>query len=292
MRSKISSEEKKLLANDALETSLSKYDDVKLNFMSELSGLSKEDLIINLHDKLFFNPINGTFHTEAQFEATEDTIHSFQLWVELEQQRIVHLPNENESKLHIAEAERTIDMLQSKLKMQREGCFENYRESLRDPSDFLSGNYHLLPEDLYSRYENWARAEQQFNDEARSGRTHPDDLVDLKERALHYQRNFIHGMDAWNVEHTPLINNQSLDKYEEIKRKHPDAIVLFRFGDFYEVYNQDVKPVAETLKLNTTQASIDGHIVDAAGFPKHKLQVYLPKLVRAGLRVAICDKMN
>jgi DNA mismatch repair protein MutS len=87
---------------------------------------------------------------------------------------------------------------------------------------------------------------------------------------------------------TPLMR-----QYYEIKEKHPDAILLFRVGDFYEMYGQDAVTGAGILGIVQTRrangVSVD---VEMAGFPHHALDTYLPKLVRAGRRVAICDQLE
>lgn len=78
-------------------------------------------------------------------------------------------------------------------------------------------------------------------------------------------------------------------QFEELKSKHPDAIFLFRCGDFYEAMNEDAKPVADTLGITLTVRK-DG--MKIAGFPYHALDTYLPKLIRAGHRVSICDELE
>lgn len=78
-------------------------------------------------------------------------------------------------------------------------------------------------------------------------------------------------------------------QFEELKSKHPDAILLFRCGDFYEAMSEDAKPVADTLGITLTVRK-DG--MKIAGFPYHALDTYLPKLIRAGHRVAICDELE
>lgn len=72
--------------------------------------------------------------------------------------------------------------------------------------------------------------------------------------------------------------------------KHPDAVLLFRCGDFYEAYCEDVKSVSDILGITLTKRSSDG--LEMAGFPYHALDTYLPRLIRHGVRVAICDKLE
>ena len=82
-------------------------------------------------------------------------------------------------------------------------------------------------------------------------------------------------------------------QYVEIKKKHPDAILLFRVGDFYETFSDDAIIASEILGITLTRrANGAAQFVELAGFPHHALDTYLPKLVRAGKRVAICDQLE
>lgn len=84
-----------------------------------------------------------------------------------------------------------------------------------------------------------------------------------------------------------------MKQYFDIKAKHPDAILLFRVGDFYEMYGEDAVTGAEILGIvQTKKANGPGQTIEMAGFPHHALDSYLPKLVRAGKRVAICDQLE
>ena len=82
-------------------------------------------------------------------------------------------------------------------------------------------------------------------------------------------------------------------QFHDLKKKHPDAVLLFRCGDFYETYEQDAKVVSEVLGITLTKRTRspkgEGYM---AGFPHHALDTYLPRLVRAGKRVAICDMLE
>ena len=77
---------------------------------------------------------------------------------------------------------------------------------------------------------------------------------------------------------TTKTENKMVKMFNELKAKHPDAVILFRAGDFYESFFDDAKKVTE--------------VIGIAGFPSHALDTYLPKLIRAGLRVAICDDIS
>ena len=93
---------------------------------------------------------------------------------------------------------------------------------------------------------------------------------------------------ANKVAETPLMR-----QYFDIKSKHPDAILLFRCGDFYETFLQDAITTSEILGITLTRrANGSANSVELAGFPHHALDTYLPKLVRAGKRVAICDQLE
>lgn len=82
-------------------------------------------------------------------------------------------------------------------------------------------------------------------------------------------------------------------QYMEMKRKHPDAILLFRVGDFYETFSDDAIAASEILGITLTRrANGKAQSVELAGFPHHALDSYLPKLVRAGRRVAICEQLE
>lgn len=88
-------------------------------------------------------------------------------------------------------------------------------------------------------------------------------------------------------------NEPLLKQYQEMKKKHPDAILLFRVGDFYEIFGEDAAQASEILGITLTrrQNGVDSRI-ELAGFPHHALDMYLPKLVRAGKRVAICEQLE
>lgn len=88
-------------------------------------------------------------------------------------------------------------------------------------------------------------------------------------------------------------NEPLLKQYQEMKKKHPDAILMFRVGDFYEIFGKDAVEASEILGITLTRRmnGIDNRI-ELAGFPHHALDTYLPKLVRAGKRVAICEQLE
>lgn len=99
-------------------------------------------------------------------------------------------------------------------------------------------------------------------------------------------------MEKNNVQElTPMFK-----QFIELKKKHPDALLLFRCGDFYETYAEDAQNAANVLGITLTKSSkskdAEGKPLAMAGFPYHALDTYLPKLIRSGFRVAICDKID
>ncbi len=81
-------------------------------------------------------------------------------------------------------------------------------------------------------------------------------------------------------------------QYYKIKAKYPDAILLFRVGDFYETFGEDAKKTAEILGIVLTSRNNGGNDTELAGFPFHAMDLYLPRLVQAGYRVAICEQLE
>ena len=86
---------------------------------------------------------------------------------------------------------------------------------------------------------------------------------------------------------TPLMG-----QYNMIKSKHPGALLLFRIGDFYETFGEDAIKTSKILGIVLTARNNGDSKIELAGFPHHSLDTYLPKLVRAGERVAICDQLE
>ena len=92
-----------------------------------------------------------------------------------------------------------------------------------------------------------------------------------------------------NTELSPM-----LKQFYELKSENPEALLLFRTGDFYETYSEDAEEASKILGITITKSSIlkdkDDKPLKLAGFPHHALDTYLPKLIRAGKRVAICEQ--
>lgn len=86
---------------------------------------------------------------------------------------------------------------------------------------------------------------------------------------------------------TPL-----MAQYFKLKAKYPDAIILYRVGDFYETFADDAVKVSEILGIVLTKRNNGGSDIELAGFPEHSLDSYMPRLMRAGYRVAICEQLE
>jgi len=95
------------------------------------------------------------------------------------------------------------------------------------------------------------------------------------------------GNNILNNNQTPLMR-----QYNSIKSKHPDALLLFRVGDFYETFGQDAIDSSKILDIVLTKRANGSSNIELAGFPYHSLNTYLPKLVKAGKRVAICEQLE
>ena len=90
-----------------------------------------------------------------------------------------------------------------------------------------------------------------------------------------------------------IVLTPMMKQFLDLKAKHPDAVMLFRCGDFYETYSTDAIVASEILGITLTKrANGKGKTIEMAGFPHHALDTYLPKLIRAGKRVAICDQLE
>lgn len=83
-----------------------------------------------------------------------------------------------------------------------------------------------------------------------------------------------------------------MKQYYEAKKACPDALLLFRMGDFYELFHDDAKVAARTLNLALTSRDKGENAVPMAGFPHHQLDAYLAKLIGAGLRAAVCEQVE
>src|SRR5690242_20881794 len=91
---------------------------------------------------------------------------------------------------------------------------------------------------------------------------------------------------------TSEVETPLMKQYNDIKGKYPDALLLFRVGDFYETFGEDAKVASRILGIVLTKRNNGGSHIELAGFPYHSLESYLPRLVRAGHRVAVCDQLE
>jgi DNA mismatch repair protein MutS len=90
-----------------------------------------------------------------------------------------------------------------------------------------------------------------------------------------------------------IVETPLMKQYYAIKKEHPGALILFRVGDFYETFGEDAVKASKILDITLTKrANGSASEIALAGFPHHSLDVYLPKLIRAGCRVAICDQLE
>lgn len=113
-------------------------------------------------------------------------------------------------------------------------------------------------------------------------------MTPKKGLSLPHHRNIVSTAKADKVSETPLMK-----QYNQIKAKHPDALLLFRVGDFYETFGADAIKASRILGIILTKRKNGAAAeMELAGFPHHSLETYLPKLVRAGQRVAICDQLE
>ncbi len=113
-------------------------------------------------------------------------------------------------------------------------------------------------------------------------------IKSINSLSVNIKKNSILSSKEKVVKETPLMK-----QYNEIKRKYPDACLLFRVGDFYETFGEDAIRASKILGITLTKRGAGSETETAlAGFPHHSINTYLPKLVKAGLRVAICDQLE
>jgi len=105
-----------------------------------------------------------------------------------------------------------------------------------------------------------------------------------------YDENILQEFIKAHTERKTVSINPVMAQFQQLKEKYSDALLLFRLGDFYEAYEDDAQVCAKTLGITLTKRGSD--MTRMAGFPYHALDTYLPKLVRAGYRVAICESVE
>lgn len=168
-------------------------------------------------------------------------------------------------------------------------------QNVKDRGDIITkAQYEQLPDDQKGVYENYATRQTQhvFNIDQTTLQSANKELFS-QTVSMYGGRNASNGQEV--KEGKGAKESSLLRQWKELKAKHPDALLLFRTGDFYETYKDDAEKAASTLGLTVTQSGMkdkSGERVKMAGFPYHALDVYLPKLIRAGNRVAICDQLE
>ena len=185
---------------------------------------------------------------------------------------------------------------------------EAYFNSLVNPGNLNSGDTSLLPKDLQEKWESLASMEEDYYTEHRF--LHPDERKGYQEQIRTALNNFRNDINILYQEYTDSKNNiiaepeismrksnteyppTLMRQYDEMKSKHPDAILLFRQNDSYEIYRQDAQKAKDILGLDMESRKIGGVKTDVVSFKEHSLDMYLPKLVRAGMRVAICEQLE
>lgn len=142
------------------------------------------------------------------------------------------------------------------------------------------------------------------SEEMKSERLGRSNLAVLKSRASGIyatlqkakQRWHFAGNDVKKPTKVDVLLTPVLKQFYDLKKKHPDALLLFRCGNFYETYCEDAVAASKVLAITLTRSNKskekDGTLLRMAGFPYHALDTYLPKLIRAGYRVAICDQIE
>lgn len=127
------------------------------------------------------------------------------------------------------------------------------------------------------------------------------EVEDYLYKTLKYREVDINYMIGKNIkakkrQYEPTEQRALYERWASIKERNPDCTLLFRTEDFYEAYSEDAKLVADILNITLTKYSTmtekDGQPLRLAGFPHTALDTYLPKLIRAGLRIAICDNLD
>lgn len=165
-------------------------------------------------------------------------------------------------------------------------------EKLEDKSTLLAGDYMTWSDNI----QNWINKEEDRiryfpgYDGIEPFIAFAKDTVEMiKTHHIEEEKRKTQEMKSTKASNAP---ENVMKQFDEMKAKHPDAILLFRVGDIYETYKQDAVKASQILGITTAKRAVDGHEIKIAGFPHHALDTYLPKLVRAGMRVAICEQLE
>lgn len=165
-------------------------------------------------------------------------------------------------------------------------------EKLEDKSTLVARNYVALSDNI----QNWINKEENRiryfpgYDGIEPFIAFAKDTVEMiKTHQIEEDKRITEKMKSTKSSYAPAT---VMEQFDRMKEKHPDAILLFRAGDFYNTYRQDAVKASQILGITTANRKIDGQEIKIAGFPHHALDTYLPKLVRAGMRVAICEQLE
>lgn len=195
-------------------------------------------------------------------------------------QRMWIAEDKNEYKKHLA-ATLFADILQ-KGQAQEQTASEKQEETEVKQETQVSTDKHEEEHREYHEEEN----KQASSEEKKKIREEKEATVQRDNNATGEKKEKTKGKQKEETKDSPIMK-----QWKELKAKHPDALLLFRVGDFYEMYEQDAKRGAEVLGITLTKRNTQAGPY-MAGFPYHALDTYLPKLIRAGERVAICDQLE
>ena len=195
-------------------------------------------------------------------------------------QRMWIAEDKNEYKKHLA-ATLFADILQ-KGQAQEQTASERQEETEVKQETQVSTDKH---EEEHREYHEEVN-KQASSEEKKDIREEKDATVQRDNNATVEKKEETKGKQKEETKDSPIMK-----QWKELKAKHPDALLLVRVGDFYEMYEQDAKRGAEVLGITLTKRNTQAGPY-MAGFPYHALDTYLPKLIRAGERVAICDQLE
>ena len=196
-------------------------------------------------------------------------------------QRMWIAEDKNEYKKHLA-ATLFADILQKGQTQEQTASEKQGEETEVKQETQVSTDKHEEEHREYHEEEN----KQASSEEKKDIREEKDATVQRDNNATVEKKEETKGKQKEENKDSPIMK-----QWKELKAKHPDALLLFRVGDFYEMYEQDAKRGAEVLGITLTKRNTQAGPY-MAGFPHHALDTYLPKLIRAGERVAICDQLE
>lgn len=185
-----------------------------------------------------------------------------------------------------------IDEKEARKVIDGKSFYNPLTEKLEDKSTFLAGDYKTRSDNI----QDWINKEEDRiryfpgYDGIEPFIAFAKDTVEMiKTHHVEEEKRKTQEMKSTKASNAP---ENVMEQFDRMKEKHPDAILLFRVGDFYETYKQDAVKASQILGITTAKRAVDGQEIKIAGFPHHALDTYLPKLVRAGMRVAICEQLE